>query len=117
MLYGQKDEASRQKNLDVFLKNLDLIKDFGARMAGIETGSLNSDYTAHRDNHGEEAYRIFLGSVEKMAGHAERMNVFAALEAVEKHIINTPRRMKRIIDDISSENLAVIFDTVNLFTA
>ncbi len=114
--YGQRDEEVRKRNLDIFIKHIDLCKTFGARVVGTETGSLNSDYTVNNENHGEEAYSIFLKSVETMVEHAEEKNVIVAVEAVHKHIINTPKRMKRLIDDISSPNLGVIFDAVNLMT-
>jgi sugar phosphate isomerase/epimerase len=114
--YGQTDEKSREDNINIFLKHIDFCKAFGARMVGTETGSLNADYSVHPDNHGEEAYSIFLKSVENMVRHAEEKNVLVAVEAVHKHIINTPKRMKRLLDDISSPNLVVIFDPVHLMT-
>jgi sugar phosphate isomerase/epimerase len=114
--YGQKNSQSRLRNIEIFLKHIDLCADFGARMVGTETGSLNDDYSVHRDNNGEQAYRIFADSVEKMVEYAEQKNVIVAIEAVSKHIINTPVRMKRIVDDIASDNLVVIFDPVNLIT-
>ena len=36
------------------------------------------------------------------------------IEGVAKHVINTPERMKRVLDEVKSNNLQVIFDPVNL---
>lgn len=114
--YGQEDERERLENVDRFLKHIQYANQYGARMVGTETGSLNLDYSFNKDNGGEKAYSIFCDSVEKMVSYAEEKDVKVAIEAVSKHIINSPQKMKRIIKDIASDNLVVIFDPVNLIT-
>lgn len=114
--YGQEDEKARLYNVDRFLKHIQYANQYGARMVGTETGSLNSDYSYNKDNGGEKAYSIFCDSVEKMVTYAEEKKVRVALEAVSNHIINSSQKMLRIIKDMATENLVVIFDPVNLIT-
>lgn len=35
------------------------------------------------------------------------------IEGVHFHVINTPTKMKRLVDDLNSPNVRVIFDPVN----
>jgi len=40
--------------------------------------------------------------------------VIFAIEPVWKHIVSTPQRARRVLDEINSPNLQIIFDPVNL---
>ena len=48
---------------------------------------------------------------------AEKFGVFVCIEGVERYVISSPRRLKRLIDEVDSPNLQVIFDPVNLLCA
>ena len=111
---GDRDEASRRPQLERFKEYLRFARDFGCSVVGTETGSLNSDFSRHPDNAGEEAYQIVLASVGELVREAERFGVFVGLEAVERYVISSPRRLRRLIDDVGSPNLQVIYDPVNL---
>jgi L-ribulose-5-phosphate 3-epimerase len=111
------DPAEREKGLAHFREHLRFCRDFGSSIVGTETGSVNADYSFHPENHGEAAFQTCLSSVASLVSEAEKFGSLVCIEAVATHVINTPQRMKRILDTIGSNNLQVIFDPVNLLTA
>ncbi len=111
---GDRDGPRRRPQLDRFKEYLRCAHDFGCTIVGTETGSLNGDFSRHPDNAGEEAFQIVLGSVRELVREAERFGVFVCIEAVERYVISSPRRLRRLIDEVNSPNLQVIYDPVNL---
>lgn len=111
------DVAARRRHLGRFKDYLRLARDFGCSLVGTETGSLHSDFSYHPDNHGESAYQTVLAGVHELVDEAERCGATVAIEAVERYVIHTPRRLRRLIDDIGSSHLQVILDPVNLLNA
>jgi sugar phosphate isomerase/epimerase len=111
---GDGDEANRRPQLERFKEHIRFARDFGCSVVGTETGSLNSDFSRHPDNTGESAFQIVLASVRELVREAERFGVFVGIEAVERYVISTPRRLRRLLDEVDSPNLQVIYDPVNL---
>ncbi|MBK8478172.1 MAG: sugar phosphate isomerase/epimerase [Opitutaceae bacterium] len=111
---GDRDEASRRPQLERFKAHLRAARDFGCTIVGTETGSLNSDYSRHPDNSGEEAFAIVLASVRELVREAERYGVDVCIEAVERYVISSPQRLRRLVDEVNSPHLRVIYDPVNL---
>lgn len=107
------DEDELNKSLDKFKEYLRFARDFGCSVVGTETGALNKEYVYSPKNHTEEAYNRTLESVKLLVKEAEKFGVIVAIEGVAKHVINTPEKMKHILDEIDSNNLQVIFDPVN----
>ncbi len=114
---GDPDDARLRPELDRFKAHLRFARDFGCAVVGTETGSLNADFSRHPDNGGEEAFRIVLGRVRELVREAERFGVCVGIEAVERYVISSPRRLRRLIDEVGSPNLRVIYDPVNLLSA
>jgi L-ribulose-5-phosphate 3-epimerase len=113
---GDCDEARRRPQLERFKEYLRFARDFGCSVVGTETGSLNSDFSRHPDNAGEAAFQIVLASVRELAREAERFGVFVGIEAVERYVISSPQRLRRLVDEVGSPNLQVIYDPVNLLS-
>ncbi len=111
---GDRDPASRRPQLERFKHHLRAAKAFGCDIVGTETGSLNADYSRHPDNGGEEAFAIVLESVRELVREAETCGVNVCIEAVERYVISSPERLRRLVDAVSSPNLRVIYDPVNL---
>lgn len=99
---------------DYFKEHIKYARDFGCTIIGTETGSLNGDYSFNEGNHSEEALEHFIENLKPLVEEAEKFGVIVGIEAVTKHIVNTPERMKYVLDKINSNNLQVIFDPVNL---
>ncbi len=118
MLLGVRapDKEERRRQLALFKEYLCYARDFGCSVVGTETGSLNADFSFHPDNHSEEAFELLVGSVRELVEEAEKFGAIVAVEGVAKYVMNSPERIKRLIDRIGSDHLKVIFDPVNLLT-
>jgi len=111
---ADRDDGRRRPQLERFKDYLRFARDFGCSVVGTETGSLNGDFSRHPANAGEEAFQTVLASVRELVREAERFGVFVGIEAVERYVIASPQRLRRLIDEVSSPNLQVIYDPVNL---
>jgi len=110
------DLATRQALLGLFKEHLRYARDFGNGLVALETGSVNADYLPHPDNHGEEAFQQSLASIAELVAEAEKFGVIVGIEAVATHPVSTPKKMRRMLDAVGSNNLQVVFDPVNLLT-
>jgi sugar phosphate isomerase/epimerase len=110
------DPRTRAGLLGFFKEHLRHAREFGNGLVALESGSVNADYSPHPDNAGEEAFCAMLRSVGELVEEAERFGVIVGLEAVASHTVRTPVRMRRVLDEIGSNNLQVVFDPVNLLS-
>lgn len=97
-----------------YLAHLRFASLLGCGVVGTETGAPNETYTAVPECHGEEALRTFIQNLRPVVQYAEKTGVILAIEPVWKHIVCNPARAKRVLREIDSPNLQVIFDPVNL---
>lgn len=111
------DESARRFQLGRFKEYLRHAREFGCSVVGTETGSLNSDFSWHAENHGEAAFQTVLASVRDLVREAEKFGVFVGIEGVERYTIHDPKRLKRLLDEVDSPNLQIIWDPVNLLNA
>ena len=81
-------------------------------VVGSETG-FYGDVMSDESNNTEEAYNHLLKNVKELVAEAEKYNVNIGLEGVHCFVINTPAKMARLIKDINSANVKVIFDPVS----
>lgn len=89
----------------------------GCGMVGTETGAVNKEYRYEEANHSEEALSIFIRNLKPVVEYAEKMGVIIGIEPVYKHIMCDVKRTRKVLDAISSPNLRVILDPINLFNA
>ncbi len=108
------DDDELNKLLDLFKEHIRFARDFGCGIVGTETGALNKEYVYTPKNNTEEAFQRTLSSIKILVAEAEKFGVIVGIEGVAKHIINTPERIKRVLDNVKSNNVQVIFDPVNL---
>ncbi len=101
-----------KKSLDFFVENLDYAKYMNAQMVGLETGFVGEALDKEK-NQTEEAYQYLLKNMRYLVAEAEKRNVNIGIEGVGCYVINSPKRMKRLVDDLNSKNVCVIFDPVN----
>ena len=97
-----------------YLTNIRFASLLGAGVVGTETGAVNEEYKFEERNHSDEALDIFIRNVRPVVEYAEKMGVILAIEPVAKHIVCNPKRARRVLDEIASPNLQIIFDPVNL---
>jgi L-ribulose-5-phosphate 3-epimerase len=110
------DLSTRGSLLGLFKEHLRFARDFGCGLVATETGSVNADYSFHPDNHGEPAFQALLRSVAALVEEAETWGVVVGIEGVTTHVISTPQRMRRLLDEVASNHAQVVFDPVNLLS-
>ncbi|MCR5477275.1 MAG: sugar phosphate isomerase/epimerase [Lachnospiraceae bacterium] len=86
----------------------------GAGVVGTETGAPNAGYKPCPECRTEEALRTFITNLRPVVSCAEKAGVIFAIEPVAKHIVYDAKRARRVLDEIGSPNLQIIFDPVNL---
>ena len=79
---------------------------------GTETGVYYDD-EGNNANNTEEAYQYVLKNIKELVAEAEKYDVNVAVEGVRAFVINSPQRLARLVQDIDSDNMKVIFDPVN----
>lgn len=110
------DPDAREAALRRFEDHLAYAADFGCRLVGTETGSRNADCSRHPDNSREETYQELAASIKRLARAAEKTKgAIVAVEAVaDEHTISSAALMRRLLDDVDSSSVGVIYDPVNL---
>ncbi len=108
----EQDAEGLEKNLVLFENFICYAKDFNAKVIGTETGCLDT-LEATRS---EENYQFFLKNLKRLVKKAEENDVVIGIEPVSIFTVYSPEIMARVLSDINSDNLAVIFDLSNIIT-
>jgi len=105
------DEAARLENVRIFCDNLRHAKVIGAGVVGTETTRMDTKAPAEER---EKAYARLKDSVLRMVEVAENVGVPIGIEPVAEHTLNTPELTRRLLDEVKSSQLRLIFDPANL---
>lgn len=108
------DEKRLAENTEKYMAHIRFASLLGCGVVGTETGAPNSQYKYEPACHTEEALKLFIKSLRPVVEYAEKMGVILAIEPVWKHIVYNPVQARKVLDEISSPNLQIIFDPVNL---
>jgi sugar phosphate isomerase/epimerase len=108
------DEIQLKKIRDTYLANIRFASLLGCGVVGTETGAPNAEYRSEPACQTEEALQLFITNLRPIISYAEKMGVIVAIEPVRSHIVSNPGRARRVLDEINSPNLQIIFDPVNL---
>ena len=104
------DKEARLSQVAIFQKNIQYAKAFGS-FIGTETTRLSPDTPISER---EKIYSLLLDSVLRMVETAEKYNVDIVIEPVSDHTLNTAELTKRLIEDVDSDRLKLIFDPFNV---
>lgn len=107
------DAQTRRQLVALFKEHLRYARDFGCSIVGLETGSVNGDYSPHPDNSSDRAFDHMLATFGLLVSEAEKLGMIVGIEGVTSHVVSTPTKMRIVLDNIKSNNLQVIFDPVN----
>lgn len=108
------DQAALEHTQEVYKAHLRFASLLGAGVVGTETGAPNVKYQYEEACHSEQALDTFIRNLEPVVKYAEKTGTILAIEPVYKHIVWNPKRARKVLDSISSPNLQIIFDPVNL---
>jgi len=103
------DRELRLAQIDVFRAGVRAARLLGAKYVGTETTRFEAG-EAER----ESRYALLVDSVLRMTEAAEAEDVYVAIEPVLSHTLNSPELTARLLREIGSPRLRVIFDPVNL---
>ena len=86
----------------------------GCGVVGTETGCPNREYAYCPECRDEKSLVQFIRRFKPIVRCAEQYGVTLAIEPVVRHSVWNPQLCRRVLDEIGSPNLQVIFDPVNL---
>ncbi len=89
----------------------------GATLVTLCTGTRDPDdqWRAHPDNGTPEAWRDLLASMQAAVRIAENADVDLGIEPERANVVSSADAARRLIDEIASPRLKVVFDAANLF--
>lgn len=108
------DPESLKTIQEKYMANIRFASLLGCGVVGTETGAPNKEYKYEPACHTDEALETFITNLSPVVEYAEKCGVILAIEPVWKHIVCNPQRARTVLDKISSPNLQIIFDPVNL---
>ena len=108
------DKLQLEKIINRYKAHIRFAAILGCGVVGTETGAPNTAYQFTPECHSEEALQIFITNLRRIVEYAEKMGVLIGIEPVFSHIVNTPARARKVLDEIQSPNLQIILDPVNL---
>ena len=110
------DPQRRTRTQEIYKAHLRFAAKIGARVVGTETYANPDSVFADPAPQSEEAFRFFLDSLKPVVRCAEETGAVLAVEPVWYHIISTPERAARMLEETPSDNLQIILDAVNLIS-
>lgn len=108
------DEEARKSAVRKFTEHMKYARLLGADLVGTETGRMDAEGKFTPATYAEEAYQLFFKTMETIVKEAEGLGVIVGLEGGYNHVLHTPERMRRFLQEIASPNVEVIFDPMNL---
>ena len=110
------DAQELQRIQDNYIAHLRMAVSLGCSVVGTETGAPNAQYRYEPLCHTEMALQSFLHGLSPVVEAAEKLGVLLAIEPVWNHIVWNPQVARRVIREMASPNLRIIFDPVNLLS-
>ena len=109
LMLADPEPESRRRTQGIYQAHLRFAGKIHAGVVGTETYA-----PAGIDPRSEEAYRLFLEGLRPVVQCAEETGATLAVEPVYSHIISTPEKAERMLNDLPSDRLQIILDAVNL---
>jgi sugar phosphate isomerase/epimerase len=108
------DPQQRRHEINRFKEHLRFARDFGTAIVATETADLTTYLSHDSERYEAIGWAALKQTIEELAEEAERWGVFIGLEPVFTHTLSSCDKMVRILDEVPSSNLGVVFDPVNL---
>jgi sugar phosphate isomerase/epimerase len=112
------DEQARQAGVAQARDIVKLAAKMGVPGAGVRPTSLSprGEWWPHRDNHTPETEERFLKSLMEILETAAEYDLNLVLEMHQTTVLDSPQRIRRIIESTGSNRVKVNLDTVNFVT-
>ncbi len=107
---GCADENEFEKIKKLYEAHIRFASLLGCGMVGTET------WTGGMDAKSEEALNKLIENMKHIVSYAEKMGVIIGMEPVAGHIVYDFKRARKVLDEVNSPNLQIIFDPVNVIT-
>ena len=108
------DPERRAATQEIYRAHLRFSTLIGARVVGTETYARPETVFSEPAPRSEEAFRLFMDGLKPVVRFAEEIGAVLAVEPVHSHIVSTPERAERMLEELPSDNLQIILDAVNL---
>lgn len=108
------DPQQRRHEINRFKEHLRYARDLGTSIVATETADLTTYLTQDPERYEAIGWELLKQTVEELAEEAERWGVHIGLEPVFTHTLSSTEKMVRILKEVPSSNLGVVFDPVNL---
>ncbi|MDD9268783.1 sugar phosphate isomerase/epimerase family protein [Paenibacillus sp. GCM10023248] len=108
------DPEQRRREINRFKEHLRYARDFGTSIVATETADLTTYLSQDAERYEAIGWQLFKQTVEELAEEAERWGVHIGLEPVFTHTLSSIEKMVRIMEEVPSSNIGVVFDPVNL---
>lgn len=111
------DGAVRQQGIERLIGIIRSAPALGAPVVTLCTGSRNADdqWADHRDNQTPEAWKDLVVAMEQLLPEAEAAKIKLGVEPELANVVGSTLAARRLIDDMQSDALTVVFDPANLF--
>lgn len=111
------DPAALEQSLRRFEELLRFARDFGCTVVATETGSLNPDCSYHPETSSDRTFARLVVAFRRLAATAEAEGVRIGVEGVARnHTVSTPSRMTRLLAEVGSPSLGVLYDPANFLS-
>lgn len=114
--HAHPDPEQQKYFKDISKGYIDVAASNGIKCVGTETFTLNADGKPHKEDHTEVGYKRLIRQIEPLIAHAEELKVDFSIEPVVNHIIYDIKTMAKLVNDLGSNRVKIIFDPVNLMT-
>ncbi|MCQ4088700.1 sugar phosphate isomerase/epimerase [Saccharibacillus sp. JS10] len=108
------DPDIRRAEINRFKAHLRVARDFGCGMVGTETGSFLTYAESHPSNYIEHGWSVLRETVSELAEEAERWGIKLAIEPVAGHTLNSLELVRRLMEEVPSSTVGLLFDACNL---
>lgn len=103
-----------ENDVKYFKEMLQYAKMFNCNLVGTETGSfLDEPWQYHPKNQTEEGYQEAKSVLAPLVEYAKTQGCNIAFEGAWGHVMYKPSVLKRLYDEIASDNLKIIVDVYN----
>lgn len=109
------NETERRANIAFLQRCLELAPQFGTAIVATETGtrSRESEWASSPENQEQKVWDILCATLRELLPVAQQHGTILALEGHVNHVINTPERLARLLEQFPTPHLQVVLDPFN----